>query len=161
MIIIAKLILLTVMIVMALKIVMSEGMLLERLGNWFEYKVADKYEGDVLVEKGNKFYDLFICPWCMNSIQSLTAHAFAFGLGILPLEFNWQLIIRLPLVIFGSSFISGNLWNLYQTINNIKDRNEAQENYYNVRANEILGDFEEDGLDDEDKKKAIFESINN
>lgn len=155
MLILFKLIALTVMIVMALKIVMIEGMLLEKLGKYFERKVKG----------GHKIYDLFICPWCANTIQVFTAHAFAFGLGILPFEFNWQLIVRLPLVIFGASFISGNLWNLYLTTNSIRDRNEAQENYYNIRVEEIIDSIDDgvdDGFDDdEDKKKGYFEAINN
>lgn len=110
---------------MAMKIVMSEGMLLEKLGYYFERKVNE----------GHKIFDIFICPWCMNSLQALTAHAFAFGLGILPMEFNWQLLIRYPLIVFGASFLSGNLWNLYETVNRIKDRNEAEKEFYE-RCNE-------------------------
>lgn len=125
MIILLKLILLTTMIVMALKIVMSEGMLLEKLGAWLERKI----------DEGHKAYDLFYCEWCSVSLQSITAHAFAFGLGILPLEFSWQLLIRWPLVIFGASFLSGNLWNLYLTINQIKEKNEAEKEFYE-RCNE-------------------------
>lgn len=106
---------------MALKIVMSEGMLLEDLGEWF----LDR------VDEGKKGYDLFICQWCASTLQSITAHAFAFGLGIIPFEFNWQLIIRWPLVIFGASFLSGNVWNIYETINRIKEKNEAETEYYN------------------------------
>lgn len=121
MIVLAKLIILTVIIVMGLKIVMSEGMMLEKLGKYFERKV----------DEGYKIFDIFICAWCMNSLQSLTAHAFAYGLGILPPEFDWQLVIRLPLVIMGASFISGNLWNIYETINRIKERNEAEAEYFN------------------------------
>ena len=116
-----KLIALTVTIVMALKIALSKGMLLEKLGDYFERKV----------DEGHKIFDLFICPWCANTLQVFTAHAFAFGLNILPFEFNWQLLIRIPLVVFASSFISGNLWNLYETINRIREKNEAEADYYN------------------------------
>lgn len=122
----AKLILITVTIVMGLKIAMSEDMLLERLGFYFERKVRE----------GRKVYDLFICPFCMNSLQSLTAYAFAFGLKVLPFEFNWQLVIRWPLVVMASSFISGNIWNLYETINQVKEKNKAETEYYE-RCNRI------------------------
>lgn len=125
MMILLKLILLTTMIVMALKIALSKNMLLEKLGSWVEYK-SDEY----------KFFDSFICAWCMPALQSITAHAFAFGLRILPLEFNWQLLIRWPLVIFGASFLSGNLWNLYETVNSIKEKNDAEAEYYE-RCNEM------------------------
>lgn len=125
MMILFKLILLTVMITLALKIALSEEMILQRLGVWFKRKIDEGYD----------IYNIFYCEWCAVSLQSMTAHAFAFGLGILPLELNWQLLIRWPLVVFGASFLSGNLWNLYLTINNIKDRNEAEKEFYE-RCNE-------------------------
>lgn len=105
---------------MGLKISMSEGMIFERVGEFFKRKV----------DAGQKFYDLFICPWCMNTLQSITAHIFAFGLGILHWDFNWQLLIRWPLVVMGASFLSGNAWNIYETINRIKERNEIQYDYF-------------------------------
>lgn len=119
MILLFKLIILTFICVMGLKIVLSKGMLLERVGEWLEYQV----------ESGNKIFDLFICQWCMATLCSLLAHGFAFGLGILPLEWNWQLLIRWPLVVMGSSFLCGNVWNLYETINRVKEKNEAEANY--------------------------------
>lgn len=115
-----KLIAITVTIVLALKVALSKDMLLDKLGGWLEDK-SDK----------EKVYNLFICPFCMATLQVFTAHAFAFGLNILTLEFNWQLIIRIPLVIFASSVISGNLWNLYETVNRIKEKNEVEAEYYN------------------------------
>lgn len=119
MIILFELILITFIIVMGLKIAMSEGMLLEKLGNYFEKKAEEK-----------KVFDLFICPWCMSTLQSITAHLFAFGLGLLPFEWNWQLLIRWPLVVMGSSFLCGNVWNIYETINRVKERNEAEASYF-------------------------------
>lgn len=127
MIILFKLITLTVIIVLALKISLSQGMLFEKVGDWLESKV----------NAGYKMFDLFICQWCMPSLQVFTAHAFAFGLGILPCEFNWQLLIRLPLVVFASSFVSGNLWNIYETINRIKEKNNAESIYYKTLNDEI------------------------
>lgn len=127
MIILFKLIILTVIIVLALRVAMSERMLLEKLGNYFERKV----------EEGYKVYDLFVCPWCSGTLQSLTAHAFAFGLGILPIEWNWQLLIRWPLVVFGSSFISGMLWTIYLTINQVRENNESQSIYFKNINNNI------------------------
>lgn len=126
MILLSKLIILTVIIVLALKIVMAKGMLLEKLGEYFEAKI----------DEGKKVYDLFYCQWCMATLQSITAHAFAFGLGILPFEFNWQLIIRFPLVVMGASFISGNLWNIYETINRFREKSEAEWIYFENLNNE-------------------------
>lgn len=120
MILLFKLILLTFIIVMGLKIAMSKGMLLEKLGDYFENKV----------EIGHKIFDLFICPWCMSTLQSITAHGFAFALGILPFQWDWQLLARWPLVVMGTSFLSGNAWNIYETINQIKERNRLQADLY-------------------------------
>jgi len=120
MILLFKLIVLTVIIVLALRVALSQGMLLEKLGSYFERKV----------DQGHKIFDLFVCPWCSGTLQSLTAHAFAFGLGIIPFEWNWQLLIRWPLVVFASSFISGVLWTVYLTLNQIKENNMAQAEYY-------------------------------
>lgn len=115
-----KLICITVILVMGWKVITSEKMLLEKLGAYFERKV----------DEGYKVFDLLICPWCMNSLFSIFSYGFAFGLLIIPFEFNWQLVIRWPIVVCASSFISGNLWNLYQTTNSIKERNELEAEYY-------------------------------
>lgn len=120
MILLFKLILITFILVMGLKIAMSKDMLLESVGDYFEDKV-----------KRYKVFDLFICPWCMSTLQSIVAHGFAMGLGIIAFEWDWQLLIRWPLVVMGSSFLSGNAWNIYETINRIRERNEAQANYFN------------------------------
>lgn len=136
MVILFKLIILTVIIVMGLKIVMSKGMLFEKWGEYFERKV----------DEGHKWMDIFICPWCMNSIQSITAHLFALGLGIIPLELNWQLLIRLPLVICGASFISGNIWNLHETVNRIRECKEAETVYFDNLNNEDNNGFTSGGL---------------
>lgn len=146
MIIIAKLVILTVVIVMALKVAMSEGMIFEKVGKWLEDK-----------SKGNRVYEMFICPWCMNSLQGITAHLFAFGLGILPLEFNWQLVIRYPIIVFASSFISGNLWNLYETINRIKEKNEAETDFY-LRA---LQEDQDEDYEGEKTEKGYLKGVKN
>lgn len=124
-----KLIAITVTLVLGLKIVMSDGMLLQSLGRYFEQKI----------DEGYKWADLFYCQWCMTTLQSLMAHVFAIGLGIIPFVFNWQLLIRVPLIIAASSFIAGNLWNLYEISNRIKEKNEAQTDYYNVKKDELKG----------------------
>ena len=120
MILLFKLILITFILVMGLKIAMSKDMLLEKVGDYFEEKVAD----------GHKVFDIFVCPWCMSTLQSIVAHVIAIGLGILPMEWDWQLLIRWPLVVMGTSFIAGNAWNIYETINRIKERNEAEVHHY-------------------------------
>lgn len=114
-----KLIGITVLLALSLKVVMSEGMLLEKLGQFFERKI----------DEGYKVFDLIYCQWCSSTLMSIVAHFFAFGLGVLPFEWNWQLLIRWPLIVGGSSIIAGNFWNIYLAINQIKERNEAETNY--------------------------------
>lgn len=120
MILLFKLIILTVIIVLALRVALSEGMLLERLGRFFERKVDDGY----------KIFELAICPWCSGTLLSIPAHFFAFGIGVLPFQWNMELLIRWPLVVFASSFISGILWTIYLTLNQIKENNQTQAEYY-------------------------------
>lgn len=120
MIVLCKLILINVMIVLALRVAMSEKMLLEKLGRYFEKKVEDGY----------KVFDLLVCPWCSGTLQSITAHLFAYGLGIITFELSWAFVIRWILVIFGTCFIAGMSWTIYLTINQIRENNEAQAEYF-------------------------------
>lgn len=113
-------IILTYIISMGWKIAISEGMLLEKIGNW----------GEAMVDKGWKVMNMIVCPWCICTLMSVVAHAAAFGLGILPMEWNWQLLIRWPLVVMGGSLLSGMTWTIYETINRVKERNETQEEFY-------------------------------
>lgn len=117
-----KLIGITVLLVLSLKIVMSEGMLLERLGRFFERKI----------DEGHKVYDLFYCQYCMSTLQSIVAIFISMGLDIIPFEWDWKLLIRWPLTIMGGSIIAGNLWNLYLTTNQIKEKNEAETEYFKM-----------------------------
>lgn len=115
-----QLILITVVIVLALRIALSEGMLLENLGEYLESRA-----------KKNKLFDLLgVCPWCSGTLFSIPAHFFAFGLGVIPFGWDWELLIRWPLVVFGCSFISGTLWTIVLTLNQIKDRNEQEKLYF-------------------------------
>lgn len=105
---------------MGWKIAISKGMILEKIGEY----------GDRKVEEGYKIFDLIVCPWCCGTVISVAAHCFAFGLGVLPLKFDWQLLIRWPLVVMGSSFVCGNAWNIYETINSVKEKNEQEAAYF-------------------------------
>lgn len=130
MILLLKLILITFILVMALKIVTSEGMLLEKVGKYLKRQI----------EKGNKLADLGYCEWCTSTPMSIVAHFFAFGLGVLPFQWNWQLLIRWPLVVGGASFLSGMAWTIYLTINDIKENNEAQAKYFkNLNSEPPIG----------------------
>jgi hypothetical protein len=119
------LVVLTVSVVLAMRVALSEGMLLERVGKYFEDKV----------ERGERVWDIIICPWCSGTLYSSIAHLFAFRLGIVEFEWNWDIFIRYPLVVFCSSFIAGLLWTIYLTINQIKEKNEAEANYLKNSSN--------------------------
>ena len=140
---------------MALKIVLSEGMLFEKLGRWLEYKTNDIYKDGQLIRKGNKFFEMFICPWCCVTLQSFTAHAFALGLGIIPLEFNLHFFLRWILVIMASSFVSGNLWNLYEISNGIKEKNEVEKDFL-ISANSLADILIESNYDEYDEDEEIM-----
>lgn len=111
-----------VVLVLSMKIVMSEDMLLEKLGRFFERKI----------DEGYKIFDLWYCQWCSGTFYSFPALAFSIGLGVIPFEWNWQLLIKWPLVVGGTSIIAGNLWNLYLTVNQIKEKNEAETEYFKM-----------------------------
>lgn len=127
MIVLLQLILITFIWVMGIKISTAKGMIFEGLGNYAEKKV----------DEGHKIWEALVnCEWCLPSVHSLFGHAFAFGLGILPFEFNWQLLIRWPLVIMGTSLLSGLTWTIYLTINQVKERNEAETEYLKSLINQ-------------------------
>lgn len=120
MIVLLQIILLTFIWVMGVKISTAEGMIFEKLGDYAKDKI----------ESGHKIWEALInCEWCLPSVHSIFGHAFAFGLGIIPFEVNKELFIRWPLVIMGTSLISGLTWTIYKTINKIRERNEAETNY--------------------------------
>lgn len=133
MILLFKLVILTTIISLGWKVAISDGMILGKLGKWFEYKIS----------MGCKIYDWFICPWCFVSIASVFAHAVAFKFHILPWHFDWDLLVRWPIVVLASSFTSGNLWNLYEMTNRIKDRNEEQAKFYKAMNDEDI-EFEDE-----------------
>ena len=105
---------------MGLKISTSEGMIFEKIGNYARRKV----------DEGYKIWDLIACEWCAGTWLSIVAHFFAFGLGILTFEWNWQLLMRWPLVVIGASITSGIVWTIYLTLNEIKENNKAQTEYF-------------------------------
>lgn len=109
----------TVMLTLGWKIVISEDMLLERVGYW----LTDK------VNQGNKIFELWLCPWC-TTFFALVAFGFAFGMDLLPFVCSLKNILLLPLTICGSSFVSGMLWNLYETLNRVRENNESQSEYF-------------------------------
>jgi len=97
------LILLTSIIVIGITVVTQEGMLLFWVREWAE-------------EKKSKIFDALIrCIWCMSSVWSLIGFLFASLIGVIN-HFSWHLIFIYPIVVCGSSFVSGFFWTLYKKI---------------------------------------------
>lgn len=121
MIIIFKLIFILSVWCLGVKISTANGMIFERIGDWGERKVDEGYK---------IFEALIVCPFCLPSIHSLFAYSIAFGLDILKFEFDWKLLIMWPIVVMGSSIVSGFTWTAYQTINQVKEKNEMEVEYF-------------------------------
>ena len=135
MIILFKLILLTTMWCLGMKIITSDHMIFEKLGRYARGKV----------EEGKLIYDPIIaCEWCMPSMHSLIGYGFGIVLGVIN-HFEWALVAIYPLVAIGSSIGTGMIWNFYLTMNSIKERNESQSYFY-------------DGLSEE---QEIFKELEN
>lgn len=111
-----SLIALTTMWVLAIKIVTSDGMALEKLGHYGDKKAA---EGAGWIDP------LFYCPWCMASVHSWIVFFFAVGMGIVP-ELHWKLVLYYPFVVAGSSLAAGLIWQYHTAKNVTKELQEAQ-----------------------------------
>lgn len=112
--ILIKLIGITSLLVLGWKIVTSEDMLLESVGDFAEAKAKE----------GKRYYELLFCQWCMPSAWSLLGFVFAYGLGIISIE--WKLLFLYPLCVCGSSLVCGVTWSLYKLIESTINRNEAE-----------------------------------
>lgn len=117
-----KITLLTVTWTLGWKVSISEGLWLEKLGKW----------GEAKVESGYKIFDgLIVCPWCVPNIHGLLfVWPLAFGLGVMPFEFNYKYFLIYPFCVCASSFISGFIWTIYLTLNSKKVSNEWASKYY-------------------------------
>lgn len=127
--------------VLGVKISTSEGMVFEKLGNWGEKKEEEGYK----IMKG-----LITCQWCLPGFHSIIAWAFAFILGGIPFEFNWKYFVMWPIIIMGTSLLTGLTWTIYLTINQVRERNEIEAKYY--EHVEALAHF-----DLKDRKKVFNE----
>ncbi len=131
MILILKLIALTSIWVLGLKIVTSKGMLLEKFGTWAETKV----------EQGQKIFEaVIVCQWCMPSIHSIVGYLFAYVIGI---PMSWRIVACYPIIVMGSSLVCGLTWLIYETLNRVHDRNEIQQRYYKHAERMAYWDVEE------------------
>lgn len=110
-----ELIAVTTMWVLGMKIVTHKGMVLEKLGQYGEKKV----------EQGKRIFEpLFVCEWCMPSIHSVIGYMVVYTTMA---TFHLQALLMYPIVAMGSSFSSGMLWLIYETITIRKKFYEKQE----------------------------------
>lgn len=100
-----NLILLTSIWVLGLTIVTQEGMAFYRIREWAEYKSKN---GSTWAEP------LILCEWCMPSMHTTIGYLFAYLTGIISNDSRHLLLY--PLVIMGSSLVSGVIWTIYETI---------------------------------------------
>jgi hypothetical protein len=125
-----KMVILTISWSLGWRVIISKGMLFEKLGDWSEKKV----------EAGNKIYDVISCPFCIPNLHGiLFVWPLAFGLGVMPFEWNYKYLLLYPFILSLSSFITGFTWNIYQTINSIKENKDWGSKYYeNAQKNFYL-----------------------
>lgn len=120
MLLLLKLILLTSIWCLGVKIVTSPGMLLHQIGEYGERKV----------EEGKRIFEaIVVCEFCLPSIHSLFGYFFAIVLGIIPC-FSWVFVLIYPLVAIGSSIVSGFTWTAYKTLVNYRDLAESKIDFY-------------------------------
>lgn len=119
MLLLLKLITLTTIWCLGIKIVTSDGMILSKVGEYGKKKA----------EEGKRVFEaLIVCEWCLPSIHSLFGYGFALALGILPA--SWSLLFIYPLVAMGSSMTTGLIWNGYKTMISLRNLVEAKEDFY-------------------------------
>lgn len=133
-IVILKMIFLLVCWTMGWRVIISEGMLFEKLGEWAEKKAET-----------NKWFDAIICPWCIPNIQGLLfVYPLAFALGILE-WWDWRYVAMYPFTLGAASFICGTLWEIYLTRNRKREYyTNAQKYYYNLNKKEKVKEKEKE-----------------
>ena len=116
MVLIFKVIVLTVIWCLGLKIVLSQGMVLEKIGKFITHKVE--------VEHKKIYEPIGYCEFCMPSIHTL--FGIAFGLASKTISFSWNIVILYPIFVMGSSFLTGIIWNAYGFLKTKQSLAESQ-----------------------------------
>lgn len=113
--------------VLGITIVTSEGMVLYPLRR----NLTDQ-NGDAL----RKIYEpLLVCVWCMPSIHSIIGVGFSVALGWVKKD--WTLMLIYPLVIMGSSIVSGMIWTTYQYLVSMTSHYRKAEELNRLHISEI------------------------
>lgn len=98
-----ELILINTIWCLGVTIVTQDGMALYSIREWAESKES-KWMNPVI-----------ICEWCIPSLHSFFGYAIGIGIGVIS-NFSWSLVFMWPLVVMGSSFLTGVLWAVYKLI---------------------------------------------
>lgn len=134
MILLFQLVILTFILVMGFKIATQNDMVLEKVGVWANAKV----------DEGHKIFELLVCPWCMNTLFSLPAAIFAYGIGIIN-SFTWNLLWYYPLVVCFASLISGLTWTTYTMINAKKEYYDNAQKFYYLSNKKLKKELTDNG----------------
>lgn len=134
MILLFELVILTFILVIGFKISTQPEMIFEKIGNWANAKI----------DKGYKVFNLLVCPWCMNSLFSLPAMVFAYGIGVIDC-FTWNLLWYYPLVVGLASFISGMTWTIYLTMNSKKEYYDNAQKFYYLSNKKMKKELTDNG----------------
>lgn len=111
----AKLIILTSILVLGYTAASQEGMVLYPIRQW-----AEK-------QKGKIWETLLLCHWCQPSTWTVAAYVFIWIIGEGSVHFTFCQILIYPLVVCGSSVLNGLVWATYKAISEI-DKNYRMEN---------------------------------
>lgn len=143
MILLAKLISITSILVLGYTIVTQEGMALYSIREWAMRKK----------EEGKKWAEpLFICHWCQPSSWSLISFGFSFGLGIIN-RFEWNLVFYYILTVGGSSLLNGLVWGYHL-------KTDAQTDFYKS-ASETAETITESFYKEPEEYEEYFEPQHN
>lgn len=107
-------------IVLAWRTAISKSMILECIGNYAEYKI----------ERGEKWRDIYSCPWCLPTIGTLVSWIFMFSLEVVPFTFDWTYVAIHLIGWWSCAFICGMAWTYYLTMNAKKESYEASKEYH-------------------------------
>ena len=136
MLLLIKLIAITSIWCLGVKILTAQGMAFQKLGLYAAKKVKE----------GKLIYDpLLACEFCLPSIHSLFGYFFAVVLGTIS-SFSWSLVLIYPLVAMGSSIVTGFTWTGYKALVNYRDLTETKVIFYD---NLLEGEYEESIFDKE------------
>lgn len=107
---------------LGIEIVLSEGMALHNLKLWAQSKKSKWYEVGIW------------CVWCRPSLHSIIGVTIGLLIDYVKWD-SWNIMFMYPLIVAGSSLVSGVIWSLYKLIE-IKTKyyhHLEQQEYFNLK----------------------------